>query len=494
MTKVGMFIKICLLVAMAVLLIHREKSLFSSMQPTTQAKGHESVSKLGWIQSSTSTPGTKVHTTGPDLHPEHLKGKCVAVRFKGSNATLSVDDAIEYMKAQKYNRRGTSKPLAIGLLWVDNPGGFISLGKGVFHLFHYLEFLIISYKEMQRLASAWGEPTLSSSSSFSTTSLSRGSPSIRVPWIYTPMLYKAEMCGVAGGINCLISDLILQASSSSSMLSSYETKFYGLESNDEYTRSMHPNFVGEHERRKNWSPLNIIQNLDDKNYERMQKEADAVFLVSRKECDHRAINKMWASYIDDFPADKWHADVLAGLEKSANREVSTHSKTDKIVVGYVDRQNTGRTMPPSEHEWLVGFLTNHPMIDFLHLHMEDYTSLEQIRVASECHVLIGVHGNGLSHSLWMQPERYVVEIFWQFRFQFDYMTSAQLMRHNYLALFNGKLVDQELIQTRSKSLRQMPMKIFVTEQNFTKFTEEVEEGRQALMGFLQKAMIEFGVR
>jgi capsular polysaccharide biosynthesis protein len=308
------------------------------------------------------------------------------------------------------------------------------------------------------------------------------------------MIYKSEMCGVAGGINCLISDLILQAVSSSSLLSSYETKFYGLESNDEYTRSMHPNFEGEHPRRKNWSPLNITQNLDNKNYKRMQQEADAVFIVSRNECDHRGINKMWVDYIDAFPADKWHADVLAGLEKSANREVATQPKVDKIVVGYVDRQNTGRNMPPSEHEWLVGFLTNHPMIDFLHLHMEDYTALEQIRVASECHVLIGVHGNGLSHSLWMQPERYVVEIFWQFRFQFDYMTAAQLMRHNYLALFNGKAIDQELIQTRSKSLRKMPKKIVVTQQNFTKFTEEVEEGRQALMGFLQKAMIEFGVR
>jgi hypothetical protein len=31
--------------------------------------------------------------------------------------------------------------------------------------------------------------------------------------------------------------------------------------------------------------------------------------------------------------------------------------TDKIVVGYVDRQTTTRTMPHSEHEWLVGSLT-----------------------------------------------------------------------------------------------------------------------------------------
>jgi hypothetical protein len=68
------------------------------------------------------------------------------------------------------------------------------------------------------------------------------------------------------------------------------------------------------------------------------------------------------------------------------------------------------------------------------------------------------------------------------------------MRHNYLALFNGKAIDQELIRTRAKSLRQMPKKVVVTKQNITKFRDEVEEGRRALMGFLQKAMIELGVR
>jgi hypothetical protein len=496
MTKMGRFVKLCLLVAFALLLCQREESLFSSMKPIMQAKeGDEAFLKLGWMKS------TSAHTTGLDLHPEYLKGKCVAVRFRGSNATLSVDDAIEYMKAEKINS-GTSKPLSLGLLFMDKPGEFISLGKGFFHLFHYLEFLIVSYEEMQRLAYAGDEPTLSSSvsSPSSTTSLSRGSHPIRVPWIYTPMLFKGEMCGVAGGINCLISDLILRASSfssssSSSSSSSWDTTFYGLESNDNYTRSMHPNFKGEREQRKTRTSLNISQDFSfNDNYERMQQEADAVLVVSRGECNKRSTNKLWADYIDDFPADKWHADVLAGLEKSADKKVATQPKSDKIVVGYVDRQNTRRTMPPREHEWLVGVLTDHPMIEFLHLHMEDYTSLEQIRIASRCHVLIGVHGNGLSHSLWMQPERYVVEIFWQFPFQFDYMTSAQLMRHKYMALFNGKAVDQELIRTRDKSLRKLPHKIRVTEQNIKAFTDEVEEGRQTLMRFLQKAMIEFGVR
>jgi hypothetical protein len=87
--------------------LEEDLPLLSSTRPIMQAKeGHESVSKLGWMQSSTSTADAKVHTSGLDLHPEHLKGKCVAVRLRGSNATLSVDDAIECMKAERYNRGG----------------------------------------------------------------------------------------------------------------------------------------------------------------------------------------------------------------------------------------------------------------------------------------------------------------------------------------------------------------------------------------------------
>jgi hypothetical protein len=41
---------------------------------------------------------------------------------------------------------------------------------------------------------------------------------------------------------------------------------------------------------------------------------------------------MWADHIDDFPADKWRADVLAGLEVSG-KEITTD--LDKIVVGYI---------------------------------------------------------------------------------------------------------------------------------------------------------------
>jgi hypothetical protein len=70
--------------------------------------------------------------TDLDLHPEHLlRG---SVRFK--EVTRHVDDAIEYMKAKKYNR-GTAaststKPLPVGLSFMDILGGSAVTCKGVF--------------------------------------------------------------------------------------------------------------------------------------------------------------------------------------------------------------------------------------------------------------------------------------------------------------------------------------------------------------------------
>lgn len=493
--KSSAWLKILLLLLSAAALLLRTPLALQQLQLQTTATA---ASGLG---GTTTARAAGKKGSGPDLHPENLQEKCVAVRFRGSSTTWSVDEAIEYWRTTGSSGSRHQQPLSVGLVFLDRQGGFLSIGKpGVFHLYHFLEFLVVSYNEMHRLAAppATGGGL---SSAMNPTSLSQGSPSIHISWIYTPMFYRSEMCGVAGGINCLIADLVLQATSSSSTINDdWKTKFYGLESNDKYTRQIHPVFTGEHSRRKNWSPANRTDPQSNNgllDYQSMQDDADAVFIVSRSECNRGGVNKMWFDFIDGFPADAWHTDVVAGLGGATSSSPSSstaRNQKDKIVVGYVDRQNTNRIMPEREHEWLIGYLTDHPMIDFMHLHMEDYTPLEQIRIASQCDVLIGVHGNGLSHALWMPPERYVIEIFWQFRYQFDYMTAAQLMRHEYLGLFNGSPIDSELVRTRDKSLRAMPKKVVVNEQNFTAFLDDIEEGRQAVMNFLQNAMVELQVR
>lgn len=500
MVRMSGFCKILFLAALVLLLLWEES--IGSMLLKSPGQAEPTLKTATKKRKPKAKQGSKRSNNGVNLHPENLKDKCVAVRFRGQSngtATFSVDEAIDYMKTSKFSS-SSDKPLSVGLVFLDRQvqDGFLSLGKpGVAHMYHFLEFLVVAFAELQHVATgsttrggiteATGRPILS-----------QWSLPIDVPWVYLPMFFENEMSGVGDGINRLMANLILKAPTTSTTAASTTNNigFYGIESNDEYTRQMHPLFTGEHRRRRQkWPHDAVAAPLTNKDYQTMQEEADAVFFVSRGECDHRRLSKMWASYIDTFPADAWHANVMASLSSSAGQAAQSvpPKRKQKIVVGYVDRQNTGRNMPEREHDWLVGYLTEHPMVDFRHLHMEDYSSLEQIRIASECDVLIGVHGNGLSHVLWMQPARYVIEIYWQFQFKFDYVTASQLMRHKYMGLFNGHVVDSSLVQTKPKALRLMPKKVSVNEQNYTVLLEEIEVGRRAIMEFLQSAMVDLGI-
>jgi hypothetical protein len=53
--------------------------------------------------------------------------------------------------------------------------------------------------------------------------------------------------------------------------------------------------------------------------------------------------------------------------------------------------------------------------------------MEQIGSRRNAMCSLGVHGNGLSHVCGCSPRRYVVEIFWQFKFVVIHMTASQLM-------------------------------------------------------------------
>jgi hypothetical protein len=45
------------------------------------------------------------------------------------------------------------------------------------------------------------------------------------------------------------------------------------------------------------------------------------------------------------------------------------------------------------------------------LFMEDYTFPEQFKIVYNCDALVSVHGNGLTHGLWLPDNAVVVEIF-----------------------------------------------------------------------------------
>jgi hypothetical protein len=181
----------------------------------------------------------------------------------------------------------------------------------------------------------------------------------------------------------------------------------------------------------------------------------------------------------------WHADVMRGLRL-------THARSDKLVVGYIDRQNTTRRLPDDHHVWLLSYFSDNEKVEFLHLHMEDYSAIDQIKIASRCDVLIGCHGNGMSHQFWMKPRRYVVELFFRYHYQFDYGTAAQLMKHNYLAIMNGKVLDRDMFARRDPALRRNKKEERnVNEEDAANSFEQ--EGKAAIEGLIKQAIQELHI-
>ena len=302
-------------------------------------------------------------------------------------------------------------------------------------------------------------------------------------------------------MNCLILDLILQISSNGASTHNFKTKVYGLESNDNITQSIHEAYRGHHWKRTKHAGHDYIldpPNLQALRYQEMVSQVDAVLRVNRFECivaqqQDYDLQKMWSAYIDGFPRQAWHQDLMSGLSSNVA------APNDKLTVGYVDRQNTVRHLPPTYHTWLVRYFTAHTKIHFLHLHMENYTSLQQIQLAASCDVLIGMHGNGLSHALWMPPNRHVVELYWNDSFfHWDYATLAQLLNHTYLAFQNGRVVDPIRIAQRDASLMsemedQASSSSSWNQTSSSSIQKRIQDMKPVLEEFLQNAMTELGI-
>ena len=97
-------------------------------------------------------------------------------------------------------------------------------------------------------------------------------------------------------------------------------------------------------------------------------------------------------------------------------------------------------MPDIIHANFVKEMLQIPDIEFINVIMEDLPFDKQFEIANKTDLLIGVHGNGLSHAAFMHPHRNVVEIYptgWSF--QWDYYTLSKMMGHEYTCIFNNNI-------------------------------------------------------
>ena len=157
-------------------------------------------------------------------------------------------------------------------------------------------------------------------------------------------------------------------------------------------------------------------------------------IIDRNKLDHANINKSWAKWIREFDPYAWARSIG-----------SLSHKSPQVTVTYISRQSANvRRLNEKSHKNLVKYLQNLQNIKLNIVEMENLSWEEQIKISHETDLLIGVHGNGLSHAAFMHPHRNVIEIFTPgTKFHWDYYTLSKMMGHEYVCIFdNGPVIPQ----------------------------------------------------
>ncbi|KAL0061758.1 hypothetical protein AAF712_011361 [Marasmius tenuissimus] len=115
------------------------------------------------------------------------------------------------------------------------------------------------------------------------------------------------------------------------------------------------------------------------------------------------------------------------------------------VVTYISRQRTGRRLKQEDHEALVEELMTLGAQGFCEVNvvqMEDMSLKDQVELAARTTIMIGVHGNGLTHQLWMTPSltSTVVELLVPGGYTYDFELLARNMGHKHYAVWNDTYV------------------------------------------------------
>ncbi|WWC72364.1 uncharacterized protein I206_106326 [Kwoniella pini CBS 10737] len=113
-------------------------------------------------------------------------------------------------------------------------------------------------------------------------------------------------------------------------------------------------------------------------------------------------------------------------------------KRSKVpVVTYINRQLTSRRLIDEDDQELIEEmekLDDEGVIEFHNAFMEKLPRVDQFCLVMKTDVMFGVHGNGLSHQLWMKPKSAVMEIMPVNGFARDYAILGEMMNHEYYAI------------------------------------------------------------
>ncbi|KAF9038352.1 hypothetical protein BDZ89DRAFT_982421 [Hymenopellis radicata] len=143
---------------------------------------------------------------------------------------------------------------------------------------------------------------------------------------------------------------------------------------------------------------------------------------------------------------KWWDDVRTAVTRFAGGSVDSEQQEEEVRIVYVSRQGGRRRLIQEDHERLVRELTSlvarkraldKPWVLDI-VEAQRMSKDEQIRLFSKATILLGVHGNGLSHLVLMNPQSTstVIEIFFPQGFAHDYEWTTRALGMKHYGIWN----------------------------------------------------------
>ncbi|WRT70473.1 uncharacterized protein IL334_007471 [Kwoniella shivajii] len=171
---------------------------------------------------------------------------------------------------------------------------------------------------------------------------------------------------------------------------------------------------------------------------------DKIAIADRWAAHRIGVNvKYWNKAIADLPLldvpKTWMDPLRDQIKRLAIAEGCEVKRENSKVptVLYINRQLTSRRLIDHDAQELVEEMEKlqaEGVIEFHNEYMEKLPRVEQFCLAMRSDVMFAVHGNGLSHQLWMRPGSAVMEIMPVTGFARDYAILGEMMGHEYYAI------------------------------------------------------------
>jgi hypothetical protein len=157
----------------------------------------------------------------------------------------------------------------------------------------------------------------------------------------------------------------------------------------------------------------------------------------RMRADNRFNDAAWEKIL----ASEHALRVRAAALESQGRD----TLDEKVVVTYISRQSSRRRLRDGDHTALVALLESTAARRGWELNIvraELLTTAAQLALAARTTILLGVHGNGLTHLLMMapNPRSTVIEIFYPEGFAHDYEWTTRALGMKHFGVWNDTSV------------------------------------------------------